>query len=80
MEVIASILLTHKNNKMYPFDYNRHGQVQTGFDNSIDHSTFGHWRNPEYQEMCQSEEETQRLQSEIYIVDRSLCEDDGLPF
>ena len=45
-------------------DYNLHGRIQTGFDNGFDHQDFGHWRNPEYQEMCQeievSERESQR--------------------
>ncbi len=35
--------------------YNTLGQNMTGFENSIDHSMFGHWSNPEYQELCQQE-------------------------
>lgn len=45
-------------------DYNSHGRQQTGFDNSIDHSTFGHWTNPEYQEMCQEVELIERENQE----------------
>lgn len=45
---------------MRDFDYNQYGRQQTGFDNSIDHSLFGHWRNPEYQELCQAAEQIER--------------------
>jgi len=31
------------------YEYSEYGRQQTGFDNAIDHSTFGHWSNPEYQ-------------------------------
>lgn len=35
------------------FKYNNYGQMMTGFDNSIDRSLYGHWRNTEYQEYQQ---------------------------
>ncbi len=63
-------------------DYNSYGRQQTGFDNSIDHSTFGHWRNPEYQEMCQNFEELERENAELYKNQdgNSNNTDDSLPF
>lgn len=63
-------------------DYNSYGRQQTGFDNSIDHSTFGHWRNPEYQEMCQNVEELDHENAERskYQDDNSNNTDDSLPF
>lgn len=44
--------------------YNSHGQQQTGFDNSIDHSFYGHWSNQEYQQLCQDAERNEREQQE----------------
>ncbi len=41
---------------MSEFRYNSRMQIETGFDNSIDHSLFGNWKNPEYQLICQDEE------------------------
>lgn len=41
---------------MSEYNYNQKGRIETGFDNSLDHSTFGHWRNPEYQELNQDYE------------------------
>lgn len=49
---------------MREFDYNQYGREQTGFDNSIDHSTFGHWSNPEYQQICQDAEMIAREEQE----------------
>ena len=49
-------------------DYNSYGRQQTGFDNSIDHSTFGNWRNPEYQEMCQEVEMLEREMLNVQTV------------
>lgn len=48
---------------MKPFEYNQYGREQTGFDNSIDHSLFGHWSNPEYQQLCQDAELIDRQNS-----------------
>ena len=63
-------------------DYNSYGRQQTGFDNSIDHSAFGHWRNPEYQEICQNVEELERGNAELHKNqdDNSNNTDDSLPF
>lgn len=63
-------------------DYNSYGRQQTGFDNGFDHSVFGHWRNPEYQEMCQSVEELERENSERHKnqSENSNNADDSLPF
>ena len=47
-------------------DYNSYGRQQTGFDNGFDHSSFVHWSNPEYQEMCQNVEELERENAERY--------------
>lgn len=63
------------------FAYNHYGREQTGFNNSIDHSMFGRWRNPEYQEMCQEvemieRENQERNNSQIEKVN----DDDSLPF
>lgn len=46
------------------FDYNAYGRQQTGFDNSLDHSTFGHWSNPEYQQLQQDAELIDRERQE----------------
>jgi predicted acetyltransferase len=35
---------------MEEFNYNCYGRMMTGFDNSIEHSMYGHWSNHEYQE------------------------------
>lgn len=35
---------------MDEFNYSCYGRMMTGFDNSIDHSMYGHWSNPEHQE------------------------------
>jgi len=59
-------------------DYNLYGRQQTGFDNSIDRSFYGHWRNPEYQEMCQDVELSERESQERN--DNSNSADDSLPF
>ena len=70
-------------NKMDEFRYNRYGQVQTGFDNSIDHSMFGHWRNPEYQELCQEAEMIEREKQEMNEQpkdNKSTDDVDWLPF
>ena len=63
-------------------DYNSYGRQQTGFENSIDHSTFGHWRNPEYQEMCQEVEMSERENAERSKsqIENSDNTDDSLPF
>ena len=63
-------------------DYNSYGRQQTGFENSIDHSTFGHWRNPEYQEMCQEVEMSERENAERSKsqIENSYNTDDSLPF
>lgn len=39
------------------FEYSDRKKQQTGFDNSLDHQEFGHWRNPEYQQLQQDIEE-----------------------
>lgn len=31
------------------------GQQMTGFDSGTEHLMFGHWRNPEYQSLCQDD-------------------------
>lgn len=36
-----------------PTKYNQLGRMMTGFDSGIEHSMFGHWSNPEYQQICQ---------------------------
>jgi hypothetical protein len=59
-------------------DYNLHGRIQTGFDNGFDHQDFGHWRNPEYQEMCQEIEVSEREKSEQN--NNNLVNNDDLPF
>lgn len=38
------------------YEYSEYGRQQTGFDNAIDHSMFGHWSNPEYQELDNEQE------------------------
>lgn len=35
---------------MEEFNYSCYGRMMTGFDNSIEHSMYGHWSNPEHQE------------------------------
>lgn len=62
-------------------DYNQYGRQETGFSNGFDHSIFGHWSNPEYQEMCQDIEQHEKEISEMYKndTDNKSC-DDGLPF
>ena len=40
-----------------PTKYNNYGRMMTGFRSGIEQSTFGHWRNPEYIEILQSEEQ-----------------------
>lgn len=40
---------------MYP-RYDHHGRMMTGFDGPIERSTFGHWSNPEYQQLEQDHE------------------------
>jgi len=63
------------------YTYNQYGREQTGFDNSIDHSTFGHWRNPEYQEMCQDAEMIERENQERNnSQNEKVNDDDSLPF
>ena len=62
-------------------DYNSYGRQQTGFDNSIDHLTFGNWRNSEYQEICQEAEISERENAERYKKsENSENKDDSLPF
>lgn len=69
---------------MNQFRYNSYGRQQTGFDNSIDHSLFGHWRNPEYQGMCQDAEMIERDENErSYLIGNEFHEQDeqdNLPF
>ena len=68
---------------MDDYRYNRRGEVQTRFDNSIDHSMFGHWRNPEYQELCQKAEMIEREKQEMNEQpkdNKSTDDDDWLPF
>ena len=64
---------------MDEFAYNRYGRQETGFENAIDHGMFGHWRNPEYQEMQQDYENYQREQAEEskYAIPNK---NDELPF
>ena len=65
------------------FRYNRYGKIQTGFDNSIDHPMFGHWRNPEYQELYQEVEMIERENQEMNEQPKdntSTDDDDWLPF
>ena len=63
------------------FAYNHYGREQTGFDNSIDHSMFGHQRNPEYQEMCQDSEMIERENQERNnSQSEKVNNDDLLPF
>ena len=51
-----------------PTKYNNYGRQMTGFDSGIENSTFGHWRNPEYQQLNQDcDSHTCRV-----------CQDEGL--
>jgi len=59
-------------------DYNLNGRIQTGFENGFDHSTFGHWRNPEYQEICQEIEMSEREKPEQ--INNNSVKIDDLPF
>lgn len=39
-----------------PTAYNQYGIMMTGFSSGNEHSTFGHWTNPEYQRLMQESE------------------------
>lgn len=39
-----------------PTTYNNYGRMMTGFNSGIEHSTFGHWSNPEYAQLTQESE------------------------
>lgn len=67
---------------MNSFTYNNYGQQQTGFDNLIDHSLYGHWSNPEYQQDSQEFEESMQIQDSINETHIPSTTDDSdyLPF
>lgn len=47
-----------------PTKYSNYGRQTTGFDSGIENKTFGHWSNPEYQQLCNND-------------DRPICEKCG---
>jgi len=59
---------------MDSFSYNNHGQQMTGFSNSIDHSLFGHWSNPEYQDMFKDDYEFELMENSILEINKTYDE------
>jgi hypothetical protein len=70
---------------MEEFNYSYYGRMITGFDNSIEHSMYGHWSNPEHQE-DQQFASMQPEEYEAYLAKKEgqpaqdQPSSDGLPF
>lgn len=63
---------------MIDFKYNDYWYMMTGFENSIDHTMFGHWRNTEYQELQQMDNECQK---QLYNLNQSeWVDEEYMPF
>lgn len=63
---------------MIDFRYNDYGYMMTGFENSIDHAMFGHWLNPEYQELQQMDSESQKQLTNLNQSER--IDEEYIPF